>query len=436
MNLKWGQYDLCENSDLYNFLNSPETPLSMTRALLISFGITATANSPIIASGVPHQLLPGKPVSFQSTGTLPAPLVAGSTYYVVAVPTLSTFTISTVLGGAAFNLTTTGTGQHSAQDESINAIVTTKRGLAKDIIRQQILINLKHRIPEIIDNCLSYKRLLFHKFVRGVEYDVNQVIESAPLNAVGVMTSEGVILNVLVFLNSYPMIQPRVFMSFGVPDITFEAGVALTGDLAIDTSLWNQIYINKGTDINFPNWVPEYTAKDAINNLLNAGVGRIDDFEIANGGTGNAVNDVLTATGGNNNATFQVTSVNGSGAATGLKKLSTGSGYSTGTVTTTSTGASTNTTITIDTLLYNELLYAAVYQTILQMMDDGEFRNRASYADPGYVSWYEKQQTRLKEKFQTAMRRALPILEVDIDGDGIIHDAERRLMDTSMAVIG
>lgn len=436
MNIAYSGYDLCENSDVYSYLSSPETPLIVTKAATQPIAFTASASSATLTSGMPHQLLAGTPVLFQTTGTLPAPLVANTDYFVASVLSPTTFTVTSILGGTAITMTSAGTGQQSVQNDSINRIVTTKRTLAKNIIRQMILVNLKQRIPEIVQACLSYKRLLFNKFVRGIEYDVNQVVESAPLNAAGVMTSEGVILNVLVYLNAYPQIRPTIFVNFGVPGATFEAGVALTGDLCIDTSTWNQIYINKGTDKNFPNWVAEYTAKDAINNLLNAGSGRIDEFEITSGGTGYAVNDTGTILGGSLIVNYTVTSVT-AGVVTGISLDTTGAGYAIGVASTNrTTGAGSGLTVDILTLKENELRDAAVYQTVIQMMQDAAFRNRAGFESSEAIASNSYQSNRMEKLFQGAIRRALPLLEVDIDGNGIIYDHERRLMDTSLAVIG
>lgn len=439
MNIKFSGYDLCENSDIYNYLNSPETPLIMTRASLLPIGIAATTSSATLTSGVPHGLLAGTPVSFQTSNALPPPLTANTTYYVAAILSQTTFTVASVLGGTAITMTGAGTGQQSVQNESINSIVTTKRALAKNVIRQMILVNLKNRIPEIVQACLSYKRMLFNKFVRGIEYDVNQVIESAPLNAAGVMTSEGVILNVLVYLNAYPQIRPTIFVNFGIPKSGsggFENGVALAGDLCIDTSTWNQIYINKGTDINFPNWVAEYTAKDALDNLLNAGCGRIDDFEIGSGGTGYAVNDTGTISGGTLLVNYTVTSETG-GIVSGISLDTTGAGYALGVAATNhTTGSGSGLTVDILSLKQNELLDAAVYQTVIQMMQDAAFRNRTGFESAEAIASNSYQSNRMEKLFKAAIFRALPLLEVDIDGNGIIYDHERRLMDTSLAVIG
>lgn len=54
----------------------------------------------------------GTPVVFSSTGTLPAPLVAGTTYYVVAVAN-NNIQVSATKGGSAISLTTAGVGTHT-----------------------------------------------------------------------------------------------------------------------------------------------------------------------------------------------------------------------------------------------------------------------------------------------------------------------------------
>jgi len=56
----------------------------------------------------------GDAVRVSSTGTLPAPLVAGTTYYVRSAAG-TTSQLAATVGGAAINLTTTGTGTHSIE---------------------------------------------------------------------------------------------------------------------------------------------------------------------------------------------------------------------------------------------------------------------------------------------------------------------------------
>jgi hypothetical protein len=54
----------------------------------------------------------GVPIRFTTTGTLPAPLVAGDTYYIVSI-TPTTIEISSTPGGTPITLTTVGVGVHT-----------------------------------------------------------------------------------------------------------------------------------------------------------------------------------------------------------------------------------------------------------------------------------------------------------------------------------
>lgn len=75
------------------------------------------AGTAVVASGggsptltaVGHGLTVGNQVVFIAVAD-PNPLVSGTNYYVQATPTANTFTVSATSGGAAINLTTTGTG--------------------------------------------------------------------------------------------------------------------------------------------------------------------------------------------------------------------------------------------------------------------------------------------------------------------------------------
>lgn len=60
-----------------------------------------------------HGLTNGDPVQFSSTGTLPAGLSAGTTYYVINSAT-NTFKVSATSGGGAVDITDTGSGTHTA----------------------------------------------------------------------------------------------------------------------------------------------------------------------------------------------------------------------------------------------------------------------------------------------------------------------------------
>jgi hypothetical protein len=75
---------------------------------------TITAASPGVVTEAAHGAAVNDPKVFtNSGGALPAAITAGTTYYVKAVLTANTYTISATPGGAAINTATTGTGTHS-----------------------------------------------------------------------------------------------------------------------------------------------------------------------------------------------------------------------------------------------------------------------------------------------------------------------------------
>lgn len=87
-------------------------------ATLISPVLTVTVDdtTDLITAGSPHNYIAGDTVVFSTTGTMPAPLVAGTTYYVIAAGLTATdFKVSATSGGSAVNITTTGTGTLSVE---------------------------------------------------------------------------------------------------------------------------------------------------------------------------------------------------------------------------------------------------------------------------------------------------------------------------------
>lgn len=79
--------------------------------------VTFTANaSTDRLSATSHQLRTGQPVQFASTGTLPAPLEAGTTYYVIFVDANTIEVAATnaaAVAGTKVDITDTGTGTHT-----------------------------------------------------------------------------------------------------------------------------------------------------------------------------------------------------------------------------------------------------------------------------------------------------------------------------------
>ncbi len=74
----------------------------------------------------------GQPIQFSSTVTLPAGLLANTTYYVINVAT-NTFQVSTTFNGSAVDITTQGTGTHSVVGFTVNNEYTVANATANTI---------------------------------------------------------------------------------------------------------------------------------------------------------------------------------------------------------------------------------------------------------------------------------------------------------------
>lgn len=76
--------------------------------------VTISNATPAVVTWAAHGLTVGSEVKFSTTGALPSPLVAGTTYYIIAAGFLpGAFQISATLGGVAINTTTAGSGVHT-----------------------------------------------------------------------------------------------------------------------------------------------------------------------------------------------------------------------------------------------------------------------------------------------------------------------------------
>lgn len=76
--------------------------------------VTISQASPAVVTQTAHGFAAGQPVVFTTAGTLPAPLIASKTYYVIATGlTTNTFQVSTTVGGAAVATTVAGSGTHT-----------------------------------------------------------------------------------------------------------------------------------------------------------------------------------------------------------------------------------------------------------------------------------------------------------------------------------
>lgn len=76
--------------------------------------VTVTVATPGVFSWTAHGLVVDTAIKFTTTGALPTGLVAGTTYFVKAVPTADTFTVAATVGGAAIATSGTQSGTHTA----------------------------------------------------------------------------------------------------------------------------------------------------------------------------------------------------------------------------------------------------------------------------------------------------------------------------------
>lgn len=77
--------------------------------------VTAAPATDLLTVSVAHGLTAGIRVGFATAGTLPAGIVANTSYYVKQVPTGSntTLKVSALLGGSVLDITSAGVGTHS-----------------------------------------------------------------------------------------------------------------------------------------------------------------------------------------------------------------------------------------------------------------------------------------------------------------------------------
>lgn len=97
------------------------------------FNFTAALDDTITATGHDYTLNTPVQVDVSGGGTLPAPLVASTTYYVRDAAT-NTFKLSATIDGAAINITTVGTGLFTITDLALDS----KLGTVALYVRKEI----------------------------------------------------------------------------------------------------------------------------------------------------------------------------------------------------------------------------------------------------------------------------------------------------------
>lgn len=79
------------------------------------FATTDVDDTTNIITWTSHGIADDTPLYFTSTGTLPSPLVAGTKYYKIVGTGVNNFKVAATAGGAAIDITTTGSGTHTVQ---------------------------------------------------------------------------------------------------------------------------------------------------------------------------------------------------------------------------------------------------------------------------------------------------------------------------------
>lgn len=105
-----------DGNEIWSLMN-PNDPIPNSTAATQTF--TANTTTDRLTTSTAHGLSVNDIVRLTTTGTLPAPLAASTDYVVVAVPTSTTLQLATTVGGTVINITTTGTGTHSLQQQRI-----------------------------------------------------------------------------------------------------------------------------------------------------------------------------------------------------------------------------------------------------------------------------------------------------------------------------
>lgn len=129
------------------------------------FATTDVDTSGETITEIAHGLVNGDEVTFTTTGTLPAGLSTGTTYYVVG-KTDDTFQVSTTFGGSAVNITDQGSGTHTCNYGGvINVLDITPDSLRGATIytaaSQEGLANQNER-PPMAEDIAVYKNHVFY----------------------------------------------------------------------------------------------------------------------------------------------------------------------------------------------------------------------------------------------------------------------------------
>ena len=384
--------------------------------------ISFTASGSTLTTGIPHGLLSWSSLRFTTTGALPAPLVSGTTYYAIVTGS-STLQVASILGGSAITLTTAGSGVNTLQNISVDSLINGKIVLAKRKIYNALLLEVASRVPMIAQRWMNRKRGQTDYLAQELHREFEILGKTAQVPIVpGVY--DGSVIDLYMLLNMTQGLVPRTFSNPSAPINGSQgtyAGMAYPGAVYVD-SIASKMYYNTGTLL-APIWTRP-NAAFVLNNLLNANSGRISDFAIAATGSAYSVGDSFLITGGNGQGRGVVTNVDNSGAVTSCDITNNGINYVAGSAATTAVSPSVGTGLQLNlTAFYDSvLLEPAVDYTLWRMAEDGMFRNVPQQSEIAYGA-----EGKYSKAAKQTLMETVPLLDLDIDGDGVISDFEAEL---------
>lgn len=126
--------DTASGEEIFSLMN-PDDPIP--NGLTGAVGAVSTSQDDVVLPS--SQFAENDVVRFTTTGTLPAPLVAGTDYYLrpKTSGTANAWRLSTTVGGTALNLTTTGTGTHTVTLQKKCVVLGTNSAIGTAMAEDQ-----------------------------------------------------------------------------------------------------------------------------------------------------------------------------------------------------------------------------------------------------------------------------------------------------------
>lgn len=212
-----------------------------------SAAITFTIASPGIVNWTAHGLIIGQSVAFSSTGTLPSPIVAGTTYYVTSSNyAANTFSVAATFGGTSINFSGTPSGTHAAYTINIanlsgsvttNSIAIATANSAFSSYQTTVNAHLGTLDSSVTTNATAITTVSGAvAAIYTLTLDVNHFVSGYE------STNTGSFATFTVIANVFQVVQPGVGGGTAVPVFSIQAvngsaKLALRGDMVADGTI-------------------------------------------------------------------------------------------------------------------------------------------------------------------------------------------------------